>query len=193
MTMVSESMPRKPSENTTQIALRVPDAWLERCDSLIPWITRPGINMTRTDIMRAALARGLDALESERSKEKKPVGSVFVDIESPRPARTWDRCLDAASKGKKPPLSGLLPWARGAIASAVTDWLRLGNDPAYLQVEVTVLYEDDGAPDASAPDVHAHRGERHDPARFPAVFVMRHVDFGGFEEELLLALNDVAK
>jgi hypothetical protein len=70
--MVSGSVPRKPSENTTQIAIRVPDAWLDRCDVLIPWISRPGINMTRTDIMRAALARGLEALEQERAAESKP-------------------------------------------------------------------------------------------------------------------------
>ncbi len=72
MTMVSGSVPRKSSDNTTQIALRVPDAWLERCDALLSWISRPGINTTRTDIMRAALAHGLEALEQERAAESKP-------------------------------------------------------------------------------------------------------------------------
>jgi hypothetical protein len=64
-------MPRPPSENTTQIALRIPDDWIARADALIPWITRPGISATRTDVLRAAIARGLDALEADRREESK--------------------------------------------------------------------------------------------------------------------------
>jgi len=58
-------MPRPPSDNSTQVAPRMPAAWIKRADALIPKIARPGINATRTDVMRAALARGLSALEDE--------------------------------------------------------------------------------------------------------------------------------
>lgn len=68
---VQGGMARPPSENSTQIAIRMPDEWLTRADTLIPWITRPGIAATRTDVIRAAIARGLAALEAEHAAETK--------------------------------------------------------------------------------------------------------------------------
>lgn len=79
MNDVSSGMPRPPSENATQIAIRIPDEWLKRADALIPLITRPGISATRTDVVRAALARGLDVLEAE------------IGIAAPRPAKKGAR------------------------------------------------------------------------------------------------------
>ena len=69
--MIYTPMPRAPTENSIQIAVRVPPAWLERADALAPTIARPGIAATRTDVLRAALARGLDALEQELRPPKK--------------------------------------------------------------------------------------------------------------------------
>jgi hypothetical protein len=63
--MIEIDMPRKPGENTTQVAIRVPDSWLERCEALLPLISQLGMSTTRTDILRIALARGIDSLEKE--------------------------------------------------------------------------------------------------------------------------------
>ncbi len=66
MTVVHGGMPRPASSNDTQIAIRLPNDWLERADALVPFVSRPGIAITRSDVLRAALAKGLDALEKER-------------------------------------------------------------------------------------------------------------------------------
>lgn len=58
-------MSRRSSENTRQIALKIPEAWLSRVDAMVPIMCRPGVLVTRTDVIRAAIARGLDALETE--------------------------------------------------------------------------------------------------------------------------------
>jgi hypothetical protein len=59
-------MPKPPSENTTQVAFKIPDQWLDRAEVLAVALSRPGIStVTKTEILRAALARGLDVLEEE--------------------------------------------------------------------------------------------------------------------------------
>jgi hypothetical protein len=70
MTMVVRAVPRAKSDSV-QLAVRIPEPWLTRLDALVPWIARPGVATTRTDAIRAALARGLDALEAERVAETK--------------------------------------------------------------------------------------------------------------------------
>jgi hypothetical protein len=75
MREVPSGVARPPSENSSQIAIRLPEEWLTRADALAPWITRPGIAATRSDVLRAAIARGLESLEAERAtdaKSKKP-------------------------------------------------------------------------------------------------------------------------
>lgn len=59
-------MPRKKSENTAQVAIRLPQSCLDRCDVLIVRLAIPGMRMDRADVLRAALMRGLDALEAEK-------------------------------------------------------------------------------------------------------------------------------
>ncbi|MFI5301352.1 MAG: hypothetical protein ACHREM_24975 [Polyangiales bacterium] len=71
MTQVSTGMPRAKSENDTQIALKLPADWLARADALIAWVSRPGMGTTRTDVVRAAFVRGLEALEAERAADTK--------------------------------------------------------------------------------------------------------------------------
>jgi len=69
--MSTSTMPRPQSENTTQIAFKIPDGWLERADVLASALSRPGISIvTRTEILRAALGRGLSALEEETPKPR---------------------------------------------------------------------------------------------------------------------------
>lgn len=67
-------MGRHKTENTTQIAVRLPEDWLARLDALIPWLARPGVATTRTDAIRAAIAEGLVSLEAKRAEETKPRG-----------------------------------------------------------------------------------------------------------------------
>jgi hypothetical protein len=67
-------MPREPSENTIQIAIRVPKDWPDRAKALKSWIARPGVAVTRADVFRVALARGLEILEAERAADKKKGG-----------------------------------------------------------------------------------------------------------------------
>lgn len=71
MTVVHAGMPRPPSANDTQIAIRLPNDWIDRADALVPLVSRPGITVTRSDVLRAALAKGLDALEAETRKGSK--------------------------------------------------------------------------------------------------------------------------
>jgi hypothetical protein len=63
-------MSRPPSENDTQIAIRLPAQWIERADALVPGLSHPGISISRSDALRAALSRGLDMLEAERAPKK---------------------------------------------------------------------------------------------------------------------------
>jgi hypothetical protein len=76
MTMVAmRSLPR-PKTDTLQLAVRIPRAWLERLDALVPKIAQAGVQTTRTDAIRAALAKGLDALEVQ-----------FADAPPAKPSR----------------------------------------------------------------------------------------------------------
>jgi hypothetical protein len=110
-------------------------------------------------------------------KTTRTVTSVFWDIEEPRPAEIWGRCLDCAAYGKRPPLLELLPWARSAIDRAIEQWVAIGNDPGLVHVDVQALNFDCKTP----PDVHAHFGEKHASNRIPVTICMDHCDYGGFE------------
>jgi len=60
---------RKPlKEATTQFTFRIPAAWVERADRIGEGLSRPGLEISRTDAVRAALAMGLDALEREKRR-----------------------------------------------------------------------------------------------------------------------------
>jgi hypothetical protein len=63
-------MPRESSDNTAAINMKVPPAWIERADKLAA--AEKGLGrLTRTDVLRAALERGLEVLEKERRGSKK--------------------------------------------------------------------------------------------------------------------------
>lgn len=67
------SVPRPSSGNDSATALRLPDAWLRRAEALRDFLGSklgPGGEVTRSDVLRAALARGLEALEAERDAPK---------------------------------------------------------------------------------------------------------------------------
>lgn len=60
-------MPR-PHTDTVQIALRVPRGWLQVADEIAVTISQPGINASRSDALRACIARGIDVFRGEESK-----------------------------------------------------------------------------------------------------------------------------
>ncbi len=69
---VTRRVPRKPSGNDVQRAIRLQKDWIDRADALIPWIAEPGIAVTTTDVLRACIRRGLEAYEAEQRAETKP-------------------------------------------------------------------------------------------------------------------------
>lgn len=77
-------MTRKKSDNTFQVAFRIPAEWLTRADALAEAQSKTVpdgfASITRTDIIRSAIARGLAALERD-GKEK---GRTVVVGKRPR-------------------------------------------------------------------------------------------------------------
>lgn len=57
--------PRDPDETQQQISVRLPVTWLESLDRLAAAMSRPGIDLTRANALRAAIARGIEELERE--------------------------------------------------------------------------------------------------------------------------------
>jgi hypothetical protein len=73
MSSVQGGVPRKPSGNDSSVAIRIPDAWLKRAEALREFLaSRPGIELTKSDILRICIARGLEAIEAERDAAAKP-------------------------------------------------------------------------------------------------------------------------
>ncbi len=63
-------MPRPPSDSV-QVAIRIPRAWVAQADALAKRLSRPGLELSRTDAFRAALAKGFEALEAEKARPKR--------------------------------------------------------------------------------------------------------------------------
>jgi hypothetical protein len=63
---------RTKTENTEQLVVRVPKALRDRLEALIPRLAQPGVSITLTDVARAALMRGADALEASHPPPPKP-------------------------------------------------------------------------------------------------------------------------
>jgi predicted DNA-binding protein len=63
---------RAPSEDRDseaghlQTAVRLPQATVQRVDDLAKKMSQPGLNVSRSEALRVALHRGLDALEAEK-------------------------------------------------------------------------------------------------------------------------------
>jgi hypothetical protein len=62
----------KPPTNNVMLAIRVPAEWLVEADSLASELSTPGLQLTRTDIFRQAIASGLEALRGRVRKPAKP-------------------------------------------------------------------------------------------------------------------------
>jgi hypothetical protein len=60
--MPSTTMPRPASENTFQVAFKIPEEWRDLADEIAAAMSTPGITTTRTDALRSALYLGLQEL-----------------------------------------------------------------------------------------------------------------------------------
>ena len=58
-------MPRERGPNTVQITILVTPETRDEADKLARRMSKPGIAVTRTDVLRSAVLRGLDALAAE--------------------------------------------------------------------------------------------------------------------------------
>ena len=58
-------MPRAKSD-AVQVNLRIAKKEIGRATALVPKLAIPGINITRTDVLRAAIVEGLRVLESRK-------------------------------------------------------------------------------------------------------------------------------
>lgn len=54
-----------------QISLRIPTAWLKEAEEISKLIAKPGIEPTRADTLRYAIARGFEVLRAEAKAAKK--------------------------------------------------------------------------------------------------------------------------
>lgn len=56
---------RAKTANTEQLVVRVAPDLRERLEALIPKLAPPGVTITLTDVLRAALIRGVETLEAD--------------------------------------------------------------------------------------------------------------------------------
>ncbi len=56
------------------VAVRLPKEWLDRVDALKSFLEggRAGLDLSKSDILRMVVAKGLEALEAERDATAKP-------------------------------------------------------------------------------------------------------------------------
>jgi hypothetical protein len=64
-------VPRPKSENDRQVTIKLPRAAVAQADELAGRMASPGVHVTRTDALRAAVLRGLAALVEEHPPEKR--------------------------------------------------------------------------------------------------------------------------
>ena len=84
--VVQGAVPRPPSD-TVQIALRVPTPWQTEADQLAKLLSRPGINASRSDAYRAAMARGFEVLRAELEAQVLKDGAEGKLLAKRKPSR----------------------------------------------------------------------------------------------------------
>lgn len=65
------TMPRPKSDKDSQVTIVLPGAWLEEAQQIASAKSEPGLVITRSDVIRMALRRGLDSLTADESKAKR--------------------------------------------------------------------------------------------------------------------------
>lgn len=62
---LADPMATRRTERTIQTAVRFPASWLPRLERIAERLSSPGIDVSQAAAIRAAMSRGLDALEAE--------------------------------------------------------------------------------------------------------------------------------
>jgi|HubBroStandDraft_1064217.scaffolds.fasta_scaffold397402_1 hypothetical protein len=57
--------------NTLQVSVHVPESWGDEVEQLAETMSKPGLEITKADVMRRALRVGLDALKAEHTEAAK--------------------------------------------------------------------------------------------------------------------------
>jgi hypothetical protein len=68
---MSARMPRPKGSNTHTLNLLVPPDWMKEAEQLTAPLSEPGVNLTRADVLRKALRRGLDELKRDTQARTK--------------------------------------------------------------------------------------------------------------------------
>jgi hypothetical protein len=63
----------KPAETPKQVSVQVPESWTLRLDRIAARMSAAagGVPVSRSDVLRLALARGMDALDAEHPEKKR--------------------------------------------------------------------------------------------------------------------------
>jgi hypothetical protein len=64
-------MPRPKSDKDSQVTVNLPGEWLEDAQRIAEARSEPGLAVTRADVLRMAIRRGLDALRDGVVKTRK--------------------------------------------------------------------------------------------------------------------------
>jgi hypothetical protein len=64
-------VPRPKSANVVQVTVLIPEEVSDRAEALGERMAPPGVTLSRAEVLRAAILRGLDALEGENPPEGK--------------------------------------------------------------------------------------------------------------------------
>jgi hypothetical protein len=67
-------MPRPKSDKDSQVTISLPGAWLEEAQRIAEARSEPGLAITRADVLRMAMRRGLDVLNETLPKPPKKGG-----------------------------------------------------------------------------------------------------------------------
>lgn len=72
-------MPRPKSNLDVQTAVRIPRDWVDRAEALKEAIAPLGLHVTRSDVLRTAIERGLRSLEREQAARSRAGAVVYTD------------------------------------------------------------------------------------------------------------------
>lgn len=64
------NVPRPKGPNDTQVSVNMPGAWADELDELARAMSTEGLHLTRSDVLRLAVRKGLDALRKERERRR---------------------------------------------------------------------------------------------------------------------------
>lgn len=69
--MAHPTMPRPKSDKDSQVTITLPGAWLDDAQRIAETRSEPGLVITRADVLRIALRRGLDSLAHEPKDKRR--------------------------------------------------------------------------------------------------------------------------